>query len=126
MSPSWFTPQSADRALEVLRVPAAVIARAWRVLERTQPMPARSDSPVPEAYFAAASALRAALTQVEEAGVLVRDARRGRFDFPARRGGRAVLLCWTLGEPVVERWSEAGEPSATLHPLDEGPWDHPP
>lgn len=43
-------------------------------------------------------------------GIQVKDADVGLVDFPARRGGDLVYLCWRLGEDEVGFW----------HGLDEG------
>ena len=40
----------------------------------------------------------------------MKDLDDGLVDFPARRGGEDVLLCWRLGEDAIEFW----------HGLDEG------
>jgi hypothetical protein len=47
---------------------------------------------------------------LEAAGVQVKDMDEGLVDFPARHGGRDVLLCWKVGEAEVAHW----------HGLDEG------
>jgi hypothetical protein len=36
----------------------------------------------------------------------VKDLNAGLIDFPARRDGREVLLCWRYGEPQVEFYHE--------------------
>jgi len=35
-------------------------------------------------------------------GVQLKDADTGLLDFPAKRNGEDVLLCWRVGEPAVE------------------------
>lgn len=55
-------------------------------------------------------ALRSALTQLQGAGVVVRDLERGLVDFPAVIDGREVYLCWHEGETEIAFW----------HDLDEG------
>jgi hypothetical protein len=47
---------------------------------------------------------------IHEAGGLVKDLDAGLVDFPARREGVEVLLCWRLGEDEVGYW----------HGLEEG------
>lgn len=47
---------------------------------------------------------------VHRLGAEVKDAEAGLVDFPALLGGRAVYLCWRLGEPEV----------AHYHGMDEG------
>lgn len=43
-------------------------------------------------------------------GVQIKDLDEGLIDFPARRDGEDILLCWKVGEPEVGYW----------HGLDEG------
>ena len=50
------------------------------------------------------------VARIHELGALVKDLDHGLVDFPARRGGEDVLLCWRLGEDAIEFW----------HGLDEG------
>jgi hypothetical protein len=54
--------------------------------------------------------LAAALTALEELGVVVKDLDAGLVDFPALRDGEHVFLCWQLGEADVTWW----------HGLEEG------
>jgi hypothetical protein len=50
------------------------------------------------------------VARIHEAGALVKDLDQGLIDFPARREGADVLLCWRLGEDEIGYW----------HGLDEG------
>ena len=50
------------------------------------------------------------LAAIQEQGVQVKDVEAGLLDFPARRGGRIVLLCWKRGEAAIQHW----------HGLEEG------
>ena len=50
------------------------------------------------------------VARIHEAGGLVKDLDAGLVDFPARREGVEVLLCWRLGEDEVGFW----------HGLEEG------
>ena len=50
------------------------------------------------------------VARIHEVGALVKDLDVGLVDFPARREGVDVLLCWRLGEDEVGYW----------HGLDEG------
>lgn len=43
-------------------------------------------------------------TDIDNAGIQLKDPSRGLIDFPSRRAGRIVLLCWQLGEPDEIRW----------------------
>jgi len=50
------------------------------------------------------------VSRIHELGALVKDLDDGLIDFPARRQGEEVLLCWRLGEDEVGHW----------HGLEEG------
>jgi hypothetical protein len=50
------------------------------------------------------------VARIHEVGALVKDLDDGLVDFPAKREGEDVLLCWRLGEDEVAFW----------HGLDEG------
>jgi len=67
---------------------------------------------------AAATELAACLETLEELGVQVKDADAGLVDFPARREGRPVLLCWRLGEDEVAYWHDLVEGFAGRKPVD--------
>jgi hypothetical protein len=55
-------------------------------------------------YWAALEAMRKHLEALAEQGIVLRDADSGLVDFPSRREGRDVFLCWRLGEDRVEYW----------------------
>ncbi len=50
--------------------------------------------------------LRAALAQLQEAEVVLRDLDRGLLDFPALRDGREVYLCLEDGEDEIGYWHD--------------------
>ena len=50
------------------------------------------------------------VARIHELGALVKDLDEGLIDFPARRAGEEVLLCWRLGEDEIGFW----------HGLEEG------
>ena len=57
-------------------------------------------------YWQAARTLKADVEHLATANVLLRDAETGLIDFPGEREGRAVFLCWRLGEERVGFWHE--------------------
>ena len=59
---------------------------------------------------AAEEEARRLIERVAELGVELKDPRSGLVDFPSRREGQVVYLCWRLGEPHVDFW----------HPLETG------
>ena len=70
----------------------------------------------------AGSELRAAVEELTDQGIVLRDLDSGLIDFPARLpDGREYLLCWVLGEPDVGfwHWPEAG--FAGRRPLSDPP-----
>jgi hypothetical protein len=50
------------------------------------------------------------VAQLAEWSIVLRDPQTGLIDFPHRRQGESVYLCWRLGEPRVGYW----------HPLETG------
>ncbi len=48
--------------------------------------------------------LRAAVGAIEAMGVLIKDLETGLIDFPSKRAGDVVFLCWRYGEPDVAYW----------------------
>ena len=57
---------------------------------------------VSEAFLA----MRDALHELQEMGVILRDLDRGLADFPSLRDGREIYLCWEEGEDEVRYWHE--------------------
>ena len=65
-------------------------------------------------------AMREAVLELRERGILLRDLERGLVDFPAERDGREVFLCWQEGEDEVAFWHEPDAGFAGRRPLDDG------
>jgi hypothetical protein len=65
-----------------------------------------------------AEAVAACVERLEELGVLVKDLDSGLVDFPARRRGREVLLCWRVGEDEVAHWHDPVAGFAGRRPID--------
>ncbi len=63
-----------------------------------------------EAFDEEVAGIARCVARIHEAGGLVKDLDEGLVDFPARREGKDVLLCWRLGEDEVAYW----------HGLEEG------
>jgi hypothetical protein len=51
-------------------------------------------------------------------GAIVKDIDEGLVDFPARRRGEEILLCWRLGEDEVAHWHGLEEGFAGRKQLD--------
>ena len=60
----------------------------------------------------------AALSEIDERGIVLRDIDRGLVDFPSRHpGGRPVLLCWQSEEDDLGWWHLPEEGFAGRRPL---------
>jgi hypothetical protein len=119
-----FTPSTARDALVAIRPVAERMCRLMRVMDQVKPARRVSDERVDPEYFALLQTLLAALGTLQDAGVQIKDPKAGLLDFPARRAGRLVLLCWSVGEETVGHWHEIEDGFAGRQPLDEdGPWD---
>jgi hypothetical protein len=55
--------------------------------------------------------------ELQALGVVVKDLDQGLLDFPARRAGEEVLLCWRVGEAEVAFWHGVEEGFAGRKPL---------
>ena len=61
---------------------------------------------------------KAALAEIEDRGIVLRDLDRGIVDFPSRHpNGRAVLLCWQSGEDDLSWWHLPEDGFAGRRPL---------
>jgi hypothetical protein len=99
------------RALTRLReARETVLHGAERVREGA---PANGGGQEGSAYWEALRTLRHEVEALAARGIILRDAESGLVDFPARREGRVVQLCWQLGEDRVGHWHEvdAGFPN---------------
>ena len=73
-----------------------------------------------ERLGAAVEARRSAFAAIMALGVQVKSIDPALIDFPSRRGGRVVLLCWRAGRVVLLCW-RAGEPSVMhWHDIEGG------
>ncbi len=69
-----------------------------------------------------ADALDAAIRELANEGILLRDVEQGLIDFPARApSGRPYWLCWVVGEPKVTWWHWPEDGFAGRTPIDEPP-----
>ncbi len=127
-----FTPEEANAALDELRPLVEAMVAAKRALDDAQEQ--RDDisrriggngGGIPPAELAAlegavdhaAAELASAIGKVQATGVLVKDLDSGLVDFPAKRDGEDVLLCWQLGEDEVAFWHGLDDGFAGRQPL---------
>ena len=126
-----FTLAEATRALPLVRRIAADVAAAHRAARTLQ---VRLEVKLPPEQRAEVEAdLRRAVDRMERLsdeatslGCELSDYARGGVEIPARHDGRAVRLCWSLGEPSITRWRDpaardpVGRTPKSIEVLDEG------
>ena len=68
-------------------------------------------------YVAGLDAFHHAVRDIEDLGVLVKDFDAGLCDFPHKRDGKVVLLCWKLDEDEVSWWHDLDTGFSGRQPL---------
>ena len=68
-----------------------------------------------------AEQLARTVEEIQQTGCLIKDLDMGLVDFPSRRGGEEIYLCWKLGEEHIGYWHGIEEGFAGRKPLDETP-----
>jgi hypothetical protein len=71
------------------------------------------------ALYAIVKRMEAAVRQIDDWGVSLRDIGTGLIDFPALASGRPIWLCWRLGEGDIDWWHELEAGVAGRKPLIE-------
>jgi hypothetical protein len=127
-----FTPEEANAALDELRPLVGSMVAAKRALDEAQEerdelaqrisgngggIPPAELAALDTAVETAAAELASAIGKVQATGVLVKDLDSGLVDFPAKRDGEDVLLCWQLGEDEVAFWHGLDDGYAGRQPL---------
>lgn len=112
--PIIFTPHSATASLPRLRPLVERVQETHARLERCPPPSRLGDQPVSSRRFVLLVRHWNLLGSLRRQGVELDDGRAGRIRFPARRSGRPVWLCWTLGEGGVQCW-RSDEEAGILH-----------
>lgn len=117
-----FTVEEANALLPALRASLERLRAARRlVLARSEAVSGwaagNGGGAVGRDVWEALATLRREVEAITRRGVVLRDAESGLVDFPSRRAGRPVFLCWRLGEDRVEYWHELESGSAGRRPL---------
>ncbi len=108
--------QAQRRQLELLQGRSAIVAQKTRGNGNHNP---GEDVALAQATKQVEEALGAAIKQLQEWGIELKDLQLGLIDFPALREGRVVYLCWQLGEPEIAFWHETNTGFAGRQPLDD-------
>jgi hypothetical protein len=127
-----FTPEEANATLVELRPVVERMVQHRRNLIAAQRLQARLVTRIAgnggdlmpsdlreavEAIQLEASAIAECADQINAAGAEIKSLEEGLLDFPAKRGGEDVLLCWKLGEDEIRYWHGADEGFAGRKPL---------
>lgn len=125
MSPRYFTAEEANDALQDVRplteelvehrralveLQEAQLSMTQRIAGNGGNVEPRKLQGLQERLDEEVAGIARCVARIHEAGALVKDLDQGLVDFPARREGEDVLLCWRLGEEEVGYW----------HGLEEG------
>lgn len=118
-----YTVEEANALLEELRgalsrireARRTVLRSAQRITERT---PLNGGGIDGTAHWEALRVLRREVEGLSEQGIVLRDAETGLIDFPARREGRLIYLCWRPDEDRVAHWHEVDAGFGGRRPLD--------
>ncbi len=70
-----------------------------------------------EAIQREADAIGVCAEEINAAGAQIKSLEEGLLDFPSRRDGELVLLCWKLGEAEIRYWHGVDEGFAGRKPL---------
>jgi hypothetical protein len=119
----FFTVEEANAELPALRDrlarirdARATVLRSAEVVRRAAPTDGGGTEGT--AYLEAVRALREDVEALAAAGIILRDPDSGLVDFPSRREGRTIYLCWRLGEDRVGHWHDANSGFAGRRQLD--------
>jgi hypothetical protein len=117
-----YTVDEANGLLPALSVSLASIRQARQIvleggerIKRTATADGGGD--VGKEVLEALSTLRREVESITDQGILLRDPERGLIDFPSRREGNEVFLCWRLGEERVAFWHGPDAGFAGRRPL---------
>ena len=132
MPPRVFTPDEANAALSELRPLVEAMVEGKRALDDAQERrddiaqriagngggtPPAELGALEAAVEEAAETLAGTIGEIQAMGVLVKDLDSGLVDFPAKRDGEDILLCWRLGEDEVAFWHGPEDGYAGRRPL---------
>lgn len=135
MPQRYFTPEEANELLAAVRPLAERMVEHRQALVEAQARQAelaariagngglqpRELAAVNEKVDHEAAGIARCVDGIHELGGLVKDLDRGLVDFPARREGEEILLCWRVGEQEIAYWHGSEEGFAGRRPLDRPP-----
>jgi hypothetical protein len=119
----YYTVDEANASLEELRASLARIREARRTVLRSAERirahaPADGGGLDGSAHWESIRVLREEVEALTARNIVLRDADTGLIDFPARRQGRLVYLCWRSDEDRVGYWHEVDAGFGGRRPLE--------
>ncbi len=106
---------SLRRALQNIRRARQVVLSGGERIRKTAPLDGGGEEG--KEFWEALQTLRREVEALNEQAIVLRDPESGLVDFPAKRDGRDVFLCWRLGEDRVEYWHGPDSGFAGRKPL---------
>ena len=139
MRAKYFTPEEADKVLPEVENRLREVAIASEAADRLREEYERSVSEdadllgfmeTKQRLNKALSVLHRALEYLEDLGCTMKDLEHGLVDFPARRFGEEVWLCWRVGgdvaiateSEIVEGWVELTRKGFYVEPSSAVPY----
>jgi hypothetical protein len=119
----YYTVDEANATLEGLRASLERIREARRTVLRSAERirahtSANGGGLDGTAHWEALRVLREEVEGLTARNIVLRDADTGLIDFPARREGRLVYLCWRPDEDRVSHWHEVDAGFGGRRPLE--------
>jgi hypothetical protein len=118
----YYTTEEANALLDDLRASLERIREARRIVLRSAVVirdraPGNGGGLDGTAHWESLRVLREEVEGLSAQGIVLRDADTGLLDFPARREGRQVYLCWRPDEAEVGYWHEVDSGFSGRKPL---------
>lgn len=124
-----FSLEEANRMLPLVRKIVQDIAETFRALQNMQEelaaLSARASTEnqarlnhLQQSLESSVEKLEDLLSELESLGVELKDFSKGLVDFPSRRGGKPICLCWMLGEDSIRFWHTLEGGFAARAPLE--------
>ncbi len=89
-------------ALQKIRHARQVVLAGGERIRQTAPLDGGGEEG--KEFWDALQTLRREVEALNELEIVLRDPESGLIDFPAKRDGREIFLCWRLGEDRVGYW----------------------
>lgn len=112
MSGNSFSTDEASRMLPLLRRIVTDAKACTKLIDRYEPVVAAGEddgNELREKLETLRNRLAELRHETEELGCFLEDAREGVVRFPGEMAGKAVYLCWKLGEERVAYWYAADQ-----------------